>query len=112
MAPKKGTKDKDNVLRKRHVVMMLVEKFAKQGTTITKSVAGRFIDYFGEIAMDSLLNGQGISIQGFFKLETRERSARTIFNPQRKTFKKQPPSTVAAISLSPSFKERFKENTN
>ena len=110
MATSKNTKDDKKILRKKDIAARLVSKFSQNGVSMTIAKAQQFIDFFGQIAMESLTENCDIAIHGFIKLETRKRSARKIYDPQAKAFKEKPPSTVATIALSNSFKDKFKES--
>ena len=60
-----------------------------------------------ESVLESLSDGNSVTIQGFGSLEPREKASRKIYNPTTKTYLVVPPKKTVAYKMSAALKDRL-----
>lgn len=81
----------------------LIDAIAEK-TDVTKADADAVVTAFVEAIMESVANGEKVSLIGFGSFEPRDRKAREGRNPQTGAALKIPATTVPAFSAGKSFK--------
>ena len=66
-------------MNKNELVSAISEK-----SGLTKKDVGLFVDTFTDVVVETLTNGDDVSLSGFGKFEVRTRAARNGVNPQTK----------------------------
>lgn len=87
-------------MNKQELVTMLSNK-----TNVTKAAAERFLNSFIETVSDALVEGDKVQIIGFGTFETRERAARTAYNPQTGEAMKVAAKRTPAFKAGKAFKD-------
>ncbi len=60
-----------------------------------------------ESVLESLSDGNSVTIQGFGSLEPREKASRKIYNPTTKTYLVVPPKKTVGYKMSAALKDRL-----
>ncbi|MGC9048727.1 MAG: HU family DNA-binding protein [Patescibacteria group bacterium] len=86
----------------------LIEKLAEKAKACSKAEAGRFLDAFIEIVIDTLKKGDEVAIAGFGVFAPKVRAARTGRNPKTGETISIPATKVPKFRAGRYFKDALK----